>query len=245
MGRGIHPPFAYRFISRAIFGMESTDNTEFSVIEEMRNTLSGEKKMLPVRDHGAGSSFFTGELRSVARLVKLTAVSPKKGRLLARIARYLDFPIILELGTGTGFSSLYMGLASPSSTLLTCEGSPALVELARENIRRSGAGNIEVCEGQFLDWLPGILNKLSGDLLLFVDGDHRGDRLIKYCEMVTGSIAGKLVLVLDDIHWSRDMYMAWTRLRDGENISLSIELCNTGILFLGYDVQKDHFIVRF
>jgi hypothetical protein len=41
------------------------------------------------------------------------------------------------------------------------------------------------------------------------------------------------------------MYAAWTKIRDFEQISLSMELGNTGILFTGYDVQKDHFIVRF
>ena len=50
---------------------------------------------------------------------------------------------------------------------------------------------------------------------------------------------------MDDIHWSRGMYRAWSRIIKRPEISLSIELFNTGIVFVGEKIQKDHFAVIF
>ncbi len=241
-GRGVHPPFAYKFISRVIFG-NTLQGLEW--IEELRKSLSGNEELLDIEDHGAGSKISTGEQRSLASLVKHTAVNRKKGQLLARIAGYLDFPLIVELGTGTGFSSLYLGAGNPSSTVFSCEGSPSIAELAKNNIGKSGMENIQISVDTFREWLPGVLNRNEGDFLVFLDGDHRGERLLEYCELIIKSRQRKAVIVLDDIHWSKDMFQAWKRLIEREEISLSIELYNTGIVFLGYGIQKSQFIVRF
>ena len=83
------------------------------------------------------------------------------------------------------------------------------------------------------------------ELLVFLDGDHRGERMLEYAGMILDSGDSKKVLVLDDIHWSKDMYRAWSRLVKRDEISLSIEMYNTGIVFIHFAVQKEHFKVNF
>ena len=241
-GRGIHPPFAYEFIREAVFGK---DIPGLEGIEELRKGLLGNREILKVADRGAGSRLNQGENRSIRNLVKHTAIAAKKGRLLARIEGYLKFPLVIELGTGTGISCLYLGMSSPKSKVLSCEGSPAIAALARQNIRQLGVSNIEVQNDLFLEWLPRALNQHSGELIVFLDGDHRGERLLQYCSMIMDSGLSKAVIVLDDIHWSWDMNHAWRTLLRRDEISLSIELYNTGIVFLGYDIQKNHFVLNF
>ena len=241
-GRGIHPPFAYKFITEVIFG---NDVPGLRGIEDLRGSLLGNREYLQVSDLGAGSKRIAGEKRSIPHLVKYTAVNRKKGQLLSRIAGYLGFPVFVELGTGTGISSLYLGMACPHSRILTCEGSPEIADLARANIKKMGASNIEVYQDAFLDWLPGILNQITGEVSIFLDGDHKGENLLEYCSMIIESDLSKAVLVLDDIHWSVNMYRAWKKLVKRPDVSLSLELFNTGIIFMGYDIQKSHFIVNF
>lgn len=241
-GRGVHPPYAYDFVSRVIFG---ADVGGLEGIESLREKLLARRERLQVSDLGAGPHAGKHSSRSIRRLVKGTAVSPRKGKLLGRIARHLGFLRIVELGTGTGISSLYLGIACPHSTVLTCEGCPAIAGLARDNIRSAGASNIQVSNMDFRDWLPGVLEKSGGELLVFIDGDHRGERMLGYCSMILESGIRRTVLVLDDIHWSPDMYRAWKLLTEREEISLSLELYNTGIAFSGFDVQRDRFIVNF
>jgi len=108
-----------------------------------------------------------------------------------------------------------------------------------------GLSNIEVGNGVFMDWLPGAIEHSPGEVLFFLDGDHRGERLMQYCSMIFQSGLRKAVLVLDDIHWSADMNRAWKILVKSEDITLSLELFNTGILFYGYAIQRDHFILNF
>jgi predicted O-methyltransferase YrrM len=241
-GRNVHPPFAYGFVRHALFG---EDVGGLEVIEDLRRELLKSREILKVSDPGAGSAHLHSESRPVGKLVKHTAVSRKKGRLLARIVSRLGPDLIIELGTGAGISSLYMGLACPFSKVLSCEGSPAIASLARSVIEQAGAGNIELACDNFMDWLPGKLNLSASELSVFIDGDHRGERLLKYYRMIAESGYKRAVLILDDIHWSADMYRAWKVVMNDRAVTLSLEGFNLGIVFLGYDLQKVHFIVNF
>lgn len=241
-GRNVHPPYAYGFIRHAVFG---EDVGGLEVIEDLRRELHKNREVLKLSDPGAGSVHMPAESRPAGKLVKHTAVSRKKGRLLARIVSRLEPDLILELGTGAGISSLYMGLACPGTKVLSCEGSPAIASLARSVIEKAGAQNIEVACDNFMDWLPGALNQSASELSVFIDGDHRGERLLKYYRMITESGYRRAVLILDDIHWSVDMHRAWKEVVKDREVSLSLEGFNLGIVFLGYNLQKDHYIVNF
>ncbi|MFC2112270.1 O-methyltransferase [Bacteroidota bacterium] len=241
-GRGIHPPFAYNFTREVVFGEV---NAELKRIEELRKSLLVKRNKVRVSDKGAGSRKIKGEERRSGDVVRHTAVGTKKGQLLGRIAVSLGFPLILELGTGTGFSSMYMGMACPFSKVLTCEGSQTIADLARGNIQQMEINNIEVHNDDFANWLPRILNQFSGEMLVFIDGDHRGEKMMEYCDMIINSGNNKKVIILDDIHWSTDMYQAWKKLIKKDKVSLSLELFNIGIIFLSYPVQQNNFIIRY
>ena len=105
--------------------------------------------------------------------------------------------------------------------------------------------NIEVFNQNFTEWLPGVLNQTPSGLSIFIDGDHRGRRLLRYFKMITGSGCSKTVVIMDDIHWSIDMYRAWRTIIKGMEVSLSLELFNTGVVFIGYNIQKNHYIINF
>jgi predicted O-methyltransferase YrrM len=143
--------------------------------------------------------------------------------------------VVIELGTGTGISSLYLGMACPRSQVLSCEGSPALARLAASNIAEMSLPNIEVSDALFGDWLPGVLDRVQGDVLVFIDGDHREESLQRYCSLILASGLGKIVLVLDDIRWSPEMYRAWKRLSVPGTSGRGFEFHNTGILLSGFD----------
>jgi len=253
-GRGVHPPFAFEFIREVVYGKDAGG---LERIENLRDSLLRNRKVLPVTDMGAGagknlkasvSELGEGsgkETRSIRDLVKCTAIPAKKGRLLARIVRHMQLERMIELGTGTGISSLYMGLASPNSKIKTCEGSSSIAELARVNFRQMGANNIEVSNLSFREWLPGVLKESEEELIVFLDGDHRGEKMLEYSGMVINAGESRKILILDDIHWSKDMNRAWKKLIKLDEVSLSLELYNTGIVFIHYDVQKEHIIVNF
>jgi predicted O-methyltransferase YrrM len=152
---------------------------------------------------------------------------------------------MVELGTGTGISSLYLALGNPDGQVHTCEGSPAIARLAEKGFERLGVGNIMVHTGLFADLLPGLLNLDVAGMLIFIDGDHREESLLSYVSLALASAIPDLVIVMDDIHWSRGMFRAWKSVLGRPEITLSIELFNTGIVFAKDDIQKNHFTVIF
>jgi len=243
-GRGIHPPFAYEMVKRVIYG-KGPDVPELVRIEEYRLDLLNIRGTIPVEDHGAGSRRGGRRERQICDLVRHTAVSPRRGRLLARLVGHLKPATMIELGTGPGIGSMYMALGNPGGRLHTCEGSPAIARLAEEGFDKLGVVNIEVHRGLFEETLPGLLNQAGPDLFVFIDGDHREERLTSYVLRILDSKRPALSIMMDDIHWSKGMHRAWKRIIRHPEISLSIELFNTGIVFVGDKIQKDHFVVIF
>jgi predicted O-methyltransferase YrrM len=243
-GRGIHPPFAYEMVSAVIYGRDP-EVPDLSRIEAYRRELFRDQRTVTVEDYGAGSRMRWNTERTIRGLARHTAVPPRRGRLLARLVGHLLPEVTIELGTGTGISTLYLAMANPSGRVLSCEGSNAIAELAEEGFAKLGLDNIRVYRGLFSDLLPELLELSGSGLFVFIDGDHREESLISYVTRVLASGRRELVLVMDDIHWSRGMYRAWKKIIGMSAVSLSIELFNTGIVFVKEKVQKDHFVVIF
>jgi predicted O-methyltransferase YrrM len=243
-GRGIHPPFAYKMVNGVIYG-RGRDAQGLAKIEAYRHDLLKITGTIPVEDHGAGPRRGGDREKRICDLVRHTAVSPRRGGLLARLAQHLKPDTMIELGTGPGIGSLYMALGNPEGLLHTCEGSPAIADLAEKGFEKMGVGNIEVHRGLFDEMLPGLLNQSGPGLLVFIDGDHREEKLVSYVSRILASNREDLSIVIDDIHWSKGMYRAWKRIIKLPDIRLSIELYNTGIVFVAEKIQKDHFVVIF
>jgi predicted O-methyltransferase YrrM len=138
-----------------------------------------------------------------------------------------------------------MALGNPDGWLFTCEGSPTIARLAQQGFDKLGAGNAEVHVGLFADLLPGLMANAGPGTFVFIDGDHREEKLISYASLILDSDTGDRTIVMDDIHWSRGMYRGWKEIIRHPAISLSIELFNSGIVFVRERIQKDHFVVNF
>jgi hypothetical protein len=138
--------------------------------------------------------------------------------------------IILELGTSLGISTLALALALPEHKIVTVEGCPTLAAIARENIQRHGAGNVEVVNVEFSEALQQLRSENARVSFAFIDGNHRGSALIQYLSNIE-KMGEEMIIVADDIHMSRDMYRGWrSYLADG-NSSAAIETFRFGILF--------------
>lgn len=183
--------------------------------------------------------------RKVRLIVKKSSVNSKYGRLLTRLVYALHPSVIIELGTGAGFSTMYMGIASPDCRIFSVEGSPEITEMARQNVHALGLRNIEISCGSFKDILPSLLQKSSNPLFVFIDGDHNGEHLKYYVETILPYNDENTVIILDDIRWSSSMYKAWQHLIEYQEVSLSIDLFRMGVLFFKKNTLKQHLVLKF
>jgi ubiquinone/menaquinone biosynthesis C-methylase UbiE len=69
-------------------------------------------------------------------------------RVIETIADAIDVDrthIVLDVGTGTGF--IAAGLAPRAARVVAIDNSPAMLDVARENLARLGIGNVELRDG--------------------------------------------------------------------------------------------------
>jgi len=110
------------------------------------------------------------ELEAEAARESIPIVGPVVGETLYILARVAGAKNILELGTATGYSAIYLARAlSPEGKVITLELNDAMARRARANFTRAGlAERIEVRVGQALD-LMGAMSETFD--LIFLDID--------------------------------------------------------------------------
>ncbi|HLF45560.1 MAG TPA: class I SAM-dependent methyltransferase, partial [Chitinophagaceae bacterium] len=243
-GHGMHSPFVFDFITKVL--NDKTNYPEYEKAENLRHKLLMDDKMLNVEDFGAGSSISNKKKRSVSSIAKHAARPKKYGQLLFRIVKHFEPDTILELGTSLGISSYYMSLGSPNARVITLEGAKEVANLSNDNFRLLGLKNIELVQGNFDDNLSSVISGLSAIDFAFIDGNHRQEPTERYFRQLLPKVNNESVLVFDDIHWSRDMELAWESIKKNPAVRCSIDLFFTGIIFFRKEFkEKQHFTIRF
>jgi caffeoyl-CoA O-methyltransferase len=111
------------------------------------------------------------ELEDEAQREAIPIVGPVVGELLFILARATGAALILELGTATGYSGIYLarGCEPVQGRLLSLEMNETMAARARANFARAGlAGRVEVRVGEALSSLAALSGPFD---LIFLDID--------------------------------------------------------------------------
>jgi predicted O-methyltransferase YrrM len=133
------------------------------------------------------------EMEAVADRDGVPIVHWETGRFLAVLCRALD-PVVLEVGTAIGYSTLHMAEALERGRVVTLEIDAERARQARGFWERAGvADRIELVEGDARETLP----RLDGPFdLLFVDAAK--DQYRGYIEAAEPLLSERAVLVVDN-----------------------------------------------
>lgn len=239
---GLHAPFVYDLYTLVVchdgvFGA-------FASIEARRAVLRADRRLLAVRDYGAGShrATTTGRPRRVSAIARTAAKPARYGQFLFRLANYLQARRILELGTSLGLTTAYLSAADSRARVVTLEGDPASATIARETFAGLKLTNIELLEGEFGQTLDRALTRFDGPLdLVFFDGNHRYEPTLDYVRRCLPHRHADTVFVLDDIHWSAEMERAWEAVKALPEVTLTVDLFAVGLVFFRPNAPKQHF----
>jgi predicted O-methyltransferase YrrM len=243
-GHGIHSPFVYDFIQNVL--NDPKQYPAYKQVENLRTLLLQDKTILAVEDMGAGSAINSKKQRSVASIAKNAGKPKKYAQLLFRIVRHYSPMNIVELGTSLGISTSYLSLANLHARIITCEGSQSVAQYAKRNFEALHLKNIALVEGNFDDTLKDVLQALPTVDLVFIDGNHREEPTLRYFNQVIDKTQSTSVVILDDIHWSREMESAWQQVKEHPSVRLSIDLFFFGLVFFNEDIKvKQDFTIRF
>lgn len=238
----LHSPFLYRFYTEVI---KPDDRSGFRQLEHLRKAQLTNSKEIQIVELGAGSRVDNGQSRKVADIAKHASTPPSFSRLLNRIIKEQQFGTILELGTSLGLNTLYMQQACPHGTIYTLEGSPEVARLAQHHFTEIEASNIHLIEGNIDDTLLPTLAKIQQLDLAYLDANHRYEPTLRYFEGLLPKLHHQSIVVIDDIHWSREMNEAWKELIKHPRVSLSIDLFEGGLLFFNPELKKEHYVLSF
>jgi predicted O-methyltransferase YrrM len=242
-GHGIQSPFVFNLVS-GVF-RNKIDPDIVLTIENIRKNRISDRRIIDVLDLGAGPSMKKSSVRRVSDIAKYSVVPEKYGKLLFNLSAEFGKPGIIELGTSLGISTMYQAAGCRETVVYTMEGSSSLAELARENFRKAGLENIKLLTGSFEDLLPEICEKATTPGLVFIDGNHRKEHLLRYFSQMAEISGTGTVIVLDDIHLSTEMEEAWTEIRQYENVSFTIDIFRMGLVFFRKGMNHFDYVIRY
>ncbi len=242
-GHGIHSPFVFDLVSR-VFRNKIDPATIFTV-EQVRKKMISEKRSILVQDLGSRSGSLKTNSRRVSDIARYSPVPEKYGELLSNLAAEFGKPLIIELGTSLGISTMYMAASSADAAVCTIEGCPATAAIARQNFIEAGLNNIKILEGPFDEVLPGLVTTGVKPGLVFIDGNHRKIPVIKYFNLMAELSDSKTVIIIDDINYSKEMAEAWDEIKLHKKVSVSIDIFRMGILFFREGINHNNYIIRY
>ncbi len=242
-GHGIHSPFIFDVVSNVF--RNKTDSAIVCKIENIRKKLIADNRVIEVCDRGAGSAKMKSRFRKVSDIAAISAVPGKYGVLLYNLAQAFGGSFILEFGTSLGISTMYLASGKCDAMVVTMEGCHNTSEIARECFSQAEITNIQILTGDFDGLLPPVKSLKTPPGLVFIDGNHRKDPLLKYFSFTAEISDENTVIVVDDIHSSREMNEAWEIIREDPRITASVDIFRMGILFFRTGITPGTYVVRY
>jgi len=242
-GYGIHSPFIFTLISK-IF-RNKIDPDVVLTVESIRKKNLSDTRTINVLDLGAGSSKMKNKTRSVSEIARYSSVPRKYGALLASMAAEFGKPAIVEFGTSLGMSAMYMASGCPEAVVYTMEGCPETARIAMENLNEVGLKNIKLMNGPFEVLLPELKKMNFRPGLVFIDGNHREEPLMKYFNAMADISVSDTVVVIDDIHSSEEMENAWGKIKQHEDVTFTVDIFRMGMVFFREGMQHIDYTIRY
>lgn len=237
---GIHSPFVFDLTTKCF--NDRKKYREYTLLKKHRKALLSDNSKIMMKDFGEGSRIFKGNARKISEIAKVAGLRKKRQRLLFRISRYFECNSVLELGTSLGMGSMALASADKNRKITTVEGCENTLAKAKEYFYRFGIENIETHHQLFMNYLDELPQK-SFDLV-FIDGDHNGERTYHYFEKLLKNVHNDTVLIFDDIYWNPGMTKAWEKINGHEKVTVSIDTFQWGMVFFRKEQQKQHFVIR-
>ena len=243
-GHGVHSPFVFDFIKNVL---RSNKTLPFAkAVEARRSLLLDDKRVIEVKDFGAGSTMIKTNNRGVAAMAKSSLKPKKYAHLIASIIQHFDAKTVLELGTSFGITTSYLALANPNGKVYSFEGAPTIAQIAKEQFGALDIKNIELTLGDFDDTLTPFIKTAPSMDLFFLDGNHKKQPTLDYFERLFPLAKDSSIFIFDDIHWSEEMEAAWEEIKKDKRVTLTIDLFFIGIVFLKKEfLVKQDFIIKF
>jgi len=239
---GVHSPFVYHLITTCFYDKKKYQS--YAILKTFRKRLYNNKRIIFVKDFGAGSRVFKSNARQINKVAKTASITSRRAELLLRLTHYCKPKNVLELGTSLGMATAALSLGNPKATILTIEGCKETAEVAQAQFERFQLKNIQLITSEFKNALNQQNLKASKFDLIYFDGNHNKDATLAYFNALLANITNESMLIFDDIHWSKGMTSAWEIIKQHPEVSVTIDTFYWGLVFFRKEQKKEHFSIR-
>lgn len=237
---GVHSPFVYGLVTKCF--NDKTKYAGYEILKSHRKALKNDNSMIEMKDFGQGSRIFKGPNRKISAVFKNAGMKKDRQKLLFRIAAFLKCENMLEFGTSLGLGTTALSLSNEFAHVHTVEACANTAKTAKAYFEKFGLKNIELHQETFNEYLA--KNHSETYDLIFIDGDHNGERTLSYFNSLLKNVHNSSVIIFDDIYWSKDMTEAWQKIIANEKVTVSIDTYQWGIVFFRKEQMKEHFVIR-
>jgi predicted O-methyltransferase YrrM len=139
------------------------------------------------------------EIRKYCRQFDLPSINPEEGRVLAMLVAVTGAKRVLEVGTASGYSAIWMARALPEGGLLeTIEANKSNASVARDHFKKAYVDTkVKVLEGKALDIMP-TLEERAYDFV-FIDADK--EEYSDYLEQALRLCHKGSLICADNMYW--------------------------------------------
>ena len=134
---------------------------------------------------------------------RMLAITKETGELLNMILRLKNAKNMLEVGTSTGYSTLWCAeaICEQSGKIITIEQNPNKIKRAKENFQKAGiTDEIIVKEGLAMQILVELnLQKEYKDFFDFVLIDADKENIIEYFDLILPMVSAGGVIITDNM----------------------------------------------
>ncbi len=128
--------------------------------------------------------------------------------------------------------------------MYTFEGAGSVADVARQNFASVAADNITVVEGDIDSTLREFLSDDRRVDFAFMDANHTREATTDYFERLLNVLHDNSVLIVDDIHLTPGMELAWLDIQRHERVRATVDLYRCGIAFFIPSLDKQHVVLR-
>jgi predicted O-methyltransferase YrrM len=235
----LQSPFAFElYDGLLIYAKKSQKDSDLEVI---RQKLLNDSQLLDIEDFGAGSKKLKTSKRLTSQITKHSTTSRKFSLLYQYFCQQTPANQVLELGTCVGINTLYLSRVV-KGTLYTLEGSKALFLKAQEYLSPQ---NTIYVHGNIHQTLPKLLTTAGNVDFALIDATHTYSGSVAYFNLILPHLLQTSILVLADIHWSKEMDEAWEEIKAHPSVTLSMDFYECGVLFFKKGIPKSHYILNY
>lgn len=208
-------------------------------IEEIRQLLLNSNESIKVEDFGAGSKKVNTQIRRVSDITKYSTSSRKFAQLYQYFCTLTPSGTVLELGTCMGLTSRYLSRIASGKTY-TFEGSEEIRAIAMGS---QAIENLNFIKGKISETLIEILLQVDQVDFALIDANHTYQGTMDAYNQIKKKVLPTSILAIGDIHWSSGMESAWKEIISQEEVKLSLDFFECGIIFFDSPVPKNHFVL--